>query len=117
MNALPRTQHLQVVTPVQTDAPLIVFDQVALDLRMEVGQLTETVTVAAAAPMLKSETSEVSIEVNPKSYNDLPVTSSGGRSVLRERACMLARDAIARSVINDSVPPAIAMSASPRLMK
>jgi NitT/TauT family transport system ATP-binding protein len=31
MNALPRTQHLQVVTPAQTDAPLIVFDQVALD--------------------------------------------------------------------------------------
>ena len=31
MHALPRTQHLQVVTPAQTDAPLIVFDQVALD--------------------------------------------------------------------------------------
>jgi NitT/TauT family transport system ATP-binding protein len=31
MNPLPRTQLLQVVTPVQTDAPLIVFDQVALD--------------------------------------------------------------------------------------
>ena len=31
MNALPRTQHLQGVTPAQTDAPLLVFDEVALD--------------------------------------------------------------------------------------
>src|SRR5258708_6701978 len=65
---------------VQENIEVKVSGVTALDLRMEVGQLTETVTVVAAAAMLKSETSEVSIDVNPKSYNDLPVTSSGGRS-------------------------------------
>jgi len=32
MNAQPRTRHLQVVTPTQTHAPLIVFDQVVISL-------------------------------------------------------------------------------------
>lgn len=49
-----------------------------LDLQLEVGQVTESVTVNAAAPILQSETSEVSTTVNPKAYNDLPLSSSGG---------------------------------------
>ncbi|HVT91919.1 MAG TPA: carboxypeptidase regulatory-like domain-containing protein [Bryobacteraceae bacterium] len=49
-----------------------------LDLRMEVGEVSESVTVTAAPPALKSETSDVSMEVNPKSYNDLPLTSAAG---------------------------------------
>ncbi|HCC58265.1 MAG TPA: hypothetical protein DEQ47_13605, partial [Solibacterales bacterium] len=49
-----------------------------LDLTMEVGQLSEQVTVTAEAPMLKSETSELSVDVNPKAYNDLPLTSAAG---------------------------------------
>ncbi|HEY6991037.1 MAG TPA: carboxypeptidase-like regulatory domain-containing protein, partial [Bryobacteraceae bacterium] len=50
----------------------------ALDFNMEVGQVNEQVTVTAAAPMLQSETSDISINVNPKSYNDLPLTSAAG---------------------------------------
>lgn len=65
---------------VQENIQVQVSGVTALDLRLEVGQISESVTVAGAAPMLKSETSEVSVDVNPKSYNDLPVTSSGGRS-------------------------------------
>jgi len=65
---------------VQENVEVKISGVAALDLRMEVGQLTESVTVTAAAPMLKSETSDVSIEINPRAYVDLPVTSSGGRS-------------------------------------
>jgi hypothetical protein len=50
----------------------------ALDLSLEVGQLNDSVTVTAEAPILKSETSDISVDVNPKSYNDLPLTSAAG---------------------------------------
>jgi len=52
----------------------------ALNLRLEAGQATESVTVAAAAPQLKTETTEVSTAINPKSYNDLPLNAGGGRA-------------------------------------
>jgi outer membrane receptor protein involved in Fe transport len=65
---------------IQENVEVQVSGVTPLDLHMEVGQLTESVTVATAAPLLKTETTEISIDVNPKSYNDLPVTSSGGRS-------------------------------------
>lgn len=50
----------------------------ALDLRLEVGEVTDSVTVTTESPALKSETSDVSMEINPKSYNDLPLTSAAG---------------------------------------
>jgi hypothetical protein len=37
----------------------------AMDLRMEVGELTDSVTVSTEPPPLKSETSDVSMEINP----------------------------------------------------
>jgi hypothetical protein len=49
-----------------------------LDLNLEVGQVNEQVTVTTAAPILKSETTDVSVDINPKSYNDLPLTSAAG---------------------------------------
>ena len=49
-----------------------------LDLRMEVGQINQKVEVTTEAPLLKSETSELSVDVNPASYNDLPLTSAAG---------------------------------------
>src|SRR5262247_3624432 len=53
---------------------------VGLDLQLEVGEVTQEVSVTAAAPQLKSETSEVATTVNPKSFLDLPLTAGGGRS-------------------------------------
>jgi Carboxypeptidase regulatory-like domain len=49
-----------------------------LDMAMEVGQVNEQVTVTAESPMIKSETTDVSVEVNPKSYNDLPLPAGAG---------------------------------------
>ncbi len=48
-----------------------------LDPRMEVGQINQKIEVTTAAPMLQSETTNVSVEINPQSYNDLPLTSAG----------------------------------------
>jgi hypothetical protein len=53
---------------------------VGLDLKLDVGAVSESVTVAAMAPQLKSESSEVSIAVSPKSFSDLPLNAGGGRA-------------------------------------
>ena len=65
-------------TLVRENVVVVVSGVTPLDLTMAVGEITEKVTVTTAAPMLKSETSDLSIEVNPKSYNDLPLTSAAG---------------------------------------
>jgi Carboxypeptidase regulatory-like domain len=53
---------------------------VGLDLQLELGEVTQEVTVTEAAPQLKSETSEVATSVNPKTFLDLPLAVIGGRS-------------------------------------
>ena len=53
---------------------------VGLDLQMEVGEVTQVVSVTDAAPQLKSETSDVVTAVNPKTFIDLPLNAGGGRS-------------------------------------
>jgi len=53
---------------------------VGLDLQMPVGEVTDTVTVSESAPQLKTESSNVSTGVNPKSFIDLPLNASGGRA-------------------------------------
>jgi hypothetical protein len=51
-----------------------------LDLTLEVGGVTESITVSDAAPQLKSESSVVATGVNPKSFLDLPLNAAGGRA-------------------------------------
>lgn len=51
-----------------------------LDLQVQVGEVTESVTVSDAAPQLRSETSSVATSINPKTYLDLPLAAGGGRS-------------------------------------
>jgi hypothetical protein len=63
---------------VQENVVVEVSGVTPLDLHMEVGQISEKVTVTTEAPLLKSETSELSVDINPTSYNDLPLTSAGG---------------------------------------
>jgi hypothetical protein len=49
-------------------------DQVArLDFKMEIGQLTETVTVEASAPLVRSETAELGEVVTQRSVAELPL--------------------------------------------
>jgi hypothetical protein len=63
---------------VQENVVVEVSGVTPLDLHMEVGQINQRVTVTAEAPLLKSETSELSVDINPASYVDLPLTSGGG---------------------------------------
>ena len=48
-----------------------------IDLTMEIGQISQKVEVTTAAPMLQSETTSLSTQINPQSYVDLPLTSAG----------------------------------------
>ena len=63
---------------IQENVVVQVSGVTALDLHLNVGQVSDSVTVSDSAAMLKSETSDVSVDVNPNSYNDLPLTSAGG---------------------------------------
>jgi hypothetical protein len=56
---------------------LDVGENVRVDVNLEVGQVTEQVTVAGMAPALKTETTEVSSTMERKLVGDMPVTSSG----------------------------------------
>ncbi len=47
---------------------------------MEVGDVTQVVSVTEAAPQLQNETSDVATAVNPKTFIDLPLNAGGGRS-------------------------------------
>lgn len=53
---------------------------VGLDLELQIGAVSDSITVAAEAPLLKSETSEVSNTVSTAGFNDLPLSAGGGRS-------------------------------------
>jgi outer membrane receptor protein involved in Fe transport len=60
-----------------------VSSAIAVDIQMEVGDVSESVTVEASAATLKTDTTEVSLAINPKTYTDLPLTffnRTGGRS-------------------------------------
>lgn len=53
---------------------------IGLDLQLQLGEVSERVVVEAAAPVLKSESSDVSTGINPKSFLDLPLNAAGGRA-------------------------------------
>jgi hypothetical protein len=63
---------------------LSVGESARVDVTLEVGQVTEQVTVSGAAPLLKTETTEVSATMESKLVGDMPVPMSsswGMRSV------------------------------------
>ena len=79
----PGTYRIEVEKPgfnklVREEVYVEVAGVVSLDLTLEVGQLTETVTVTAATPQLKADTSDVSTSMNAKSYIELPLSLEGG---------------------------------------
>jgi hypothetical protein len=49
-----------------------------LDLRLDVGATTESVTVSAEAPMLRTENAEQSVNVSGNRINNLPINFGGG---------------------------------------
>jgi hypothetical protein len=64
---------------VQQNIPVVVATDTRKDVMLEVGQNTEVVTVNADAPLLKTESGEISHRVTVDELNNLPVlTISGG---------------------------------------
>jgi hypothetical protein len=57
-----------------------VQDRLQIDLHMQVGEVSETVEVAGAAPLLQTQTSSVGQVMETKSITDLPLN---GRSYLQ----------------------------------
>jgi hypothetical protein len=57
-----------------------VAQTVRVDLKLEVGAATESVTVSAEAPMLRTENAEQSMNVTGNKVNDLPLNFGGGGS-------------------------------------
>lgn len=55
-----------------------VAQTVRVDAAMEVGANTESITVEAAAPLLKTESGEISHNVQTETLNNLPVLTLGG---------------------------------------
>ena len=61
-----------------------VNDVLSVDIRMEIGQVSETVTVTEAPSTVQTETSVLGRTVDNKTLNDLPVLSgAGGRNPLQ----------------------------------
>ena len=79
----PGTYRIEAEKPgfsklVRAEVYVEVAGVVSLDLTLEVGQMTETVTVTAATPQLKADTSDVVTSMNAKSYIELPLSLEGG---------------------------------------
>jgi hypothetical protein len=59
-----------------------VAQTVRLDILLEIGSTTESVTVEATAPLLKTENAEQSVNVNTDRINNLPLNFGGGAGAI-----------------------------------
>src|SRR5262245_2635019 len=57
---------------------VLVAQTLRIDARLEVGAASDEVTVSADAPLLRTESSEVSYNIAAKVMNDLPILGIGG---------------------------------------
>ena len=65
---------------VRSGLELSVNDRLRIDATLEPGTLAETITVVAASPIIKTETSEISTLINQAQVSQMPLN---GRSVLQ----------------------------------
>ncbi len=60
---------------------LLVGQTVAIDATLQVGAQAETIEVTAAAPVLQTETPNLTTNLNNKAVTELPLNVAGGRSL------------------------------------
>ncbi len=60
---------------VRTGITVLVAATLRIDIQMEVGDISETVTVSADAPLLKTESGELAHNISTDRMNDLPLLS------------------------------------------
>jgi hypothetical protein len=65
---------------VRTNLELAVNDRLGVNFTLEPGAVAETVTVAAAAPVVRTETSEISTLINARQVEQMPLN---GRNVIQ----------------------------------
>ncbi len=65
---------------VRTGVDVLVNTTVRVDLTLQPGALTETVTVTAEVPMLTTDRSDVSVKVEEAEMANLPIATPGGRN-------------------------------------
>jgi len=63
---------------IRTGITVMVAQTLRIDIPLEVGNITETVTVSADAPLLKTESGELAHNVTSSRLDDLPVMSIAG---------------------------------------
>src|SRR5512147_1339135 len=62
----------------QTEIGARVGETLRLDITMQLGQVTEQVTVTGAAPLIQSESAEVGMVLTSSTFTELPLTLGGG---------------------------------------
>jgi hypothetical protein len=67
-------------TAVQTKVAVQIDQTVRLDIRLQVGQTSESITVSAAADVLKTDNAERSMVVSGAKLNELPINFGGSGS-------------------------------------
>lgn len=65
---------------IENNVVVAVAAVVGLDLKMEVGAVTENITVTAAPAPLQTENTERALTLSERSYTDLPLSAGGMRS-------------------------------------
>jgi hypothetical protein len=87
-NVIPGTYVIKVTatgftTFAKTDVPVTINNVTRVDVVLQLGSMTETVTVVAEASMLQTDRSEVRAEVTSKELVDLPVPARNYQQLFR----------------------------------
>lgn len=72
-NYTVKVNHAGFKTFTRTDVPVTINNVTRVDITMEVGTVTETVTVTTDTPQLQTDTAEVKGELNNRALENLPV--------------------------------------------
>lgn len=67
----------------QTDVAVQLNQTVKLDVSLQIGQSTESVTVSGAADILKTDNAEQSMNISGRKVNDLPLNFTAGSGQIR----------------------------------
>ena len=68
---------------VRDNVPVLLTQTVTLDFTLEVGEVTDTVTVSAEAPLLESSTAEIGINATEKEFHTWPILVQDGTRQLQ----------------------------------
>jgi outer membrane receptor protein involved in Fe transport len=69
--------------PVASTAPLSVTERIAVNFKLELGALTESVTVQELAPLLQTETTTLGTQRSEAEFKSIPINSRNFAEVIR----------------------------------